>query len=98
MYGQELYTDKGVYVGRLEDVSIDIRERRISGLVVRNVNPSLFNIGKKRGVIIPYRWVTAVGDIILIKHVRRRGGRSAAEIEEGKAEMKGATGVTDERV
>ena len=82
LYGMDLYTDKGVFVGKIEDVSIDIREKRISGIVVRNVNPQLFNIGDKKGVIIPYRWVTAVGNIVLIKHVRRRVKR-AEKAEEG---------------
>ena len=82
LYGMDLYTDKGVFVGKIEDVSIDIREKRISGIVVRNVNPQLFDIGDKKGVIIPYRWVTAVGDIVLIKHVRRRV-KKAEKAEEG---------------
>jgi len=84
LYGMDLYTDKGVFVGKIEDVSIDIREKRISGIVVRNVNPQLFDIGDKKGVIIPYRWVTAVGDIVLIKHVRRRvKGKQTEKAEEG---------------
>lgn len=82
LYGQELYTDRGIYVGKIEDVSVDIKEKRISGLAVKNVNPNAFNVGKRKGVIIPYRWVTAIGDIVLIKHVRRRGAESAREEEE----------------
>ena len=85
LYGMDLYTDKGVFVGKIEDVSIDIREKRISGIVVRDVNPQLFNIGDKKGVIIPYRWVTAVGDIVLIKHVRRRVKKAEKAEESGSA-------------
>ena len=72
LYGQDIYTDRGVYVGKIEDVSVDIKEKRISGLAVRDINPNAFDIGKRKGVVIPYRWVTAIGDIVLIKHVRRR--------------------------
>jgi len=73
LYGQNLYTDKGVYVGKIDDVSLDIAEKRISGIVVKNVNPNAFTVvGKKKGVIIPYRWVTALGDVVIIKHVKRR--------------------------
>ncbi|HJH26558.1 MAG TPA: photosystem reaction center subunit H [Methanophagales archaeon] len=82
LYGQDIYTDRGVYVGKIEDVSVDIKEKRISGLAVRNINPYAFKVGKKKGVIIPYRWVTAIGDIVLIKHVRRR--RAAEEEKEGE--------------
>lgn len=91
LYGQDLYTDKGIYIGKVEDVSVDIREKRVSGLAVKNVNPNAFNMGKRKGVIIPYRWVTAIGDIVLIKHVRRRAvEREGEEEEEGK---KGAVGT-----
>jgi sporulation protein YlmC with PRC-barrel domain len=77
-----MYTDRGIYVGKIEDVSVDIREKRISGLAVKNVNPNAFSVSKKKGVIIPYRWVTAIGDIVLIKHVRRRGVERESEEEE----------------
>jgi len=84
LYGQDIYTDKGVYVGKIEDVSIDIKEKRISGLAVKNLNPNAFDLGKKKGVVIPYRWVTAIGDIVLIKHVRRRVAEKEEEEDERK--------------
>ena len=84
LYGQDIYTDRGVYVGKIEDVSVDIKEKRISGLAVRDINPNAFDVGKRKGVIIPYRWVTAIGDIVLIKHVRRRIAEK--EEEEGERE------------
>jgi sporulation protein YlmC with PRC-barrel domain len=87
LYGQDLYTDRGIYVGKIEDVSVDIREKRISGLAVRNVNPNAFNPGKKKGVLIPFRWVTAIGDIVIVKHVRRKGAeQESEEQEEGERE------------
>ncbi|HID19859.1 MAG TPA: photosystem reaction center subunit H [Methanophagales archaeon] len=86
LYGLDLYTDRGIYVGKVEDVSVDIKEKRISGLAVRNVNPNAFEVSKNKGVIIPYRWVTAIGDIVLIKHVKRRGVEREAEEEEKEEE------------
>jgi len=88
LYGQDVYTDRGVYVGKIEDVSVDIQEKRISGLAVKNTNPNAFDVGKKRGVIIPYRWVTAIGDIVLIKHVRRRVVKREGEEEKEEKEKK----------
>lgn len=84
LYGQDMYTDRGIYVGKIEDVSVDIREKRISGLAVRDINPNAFDIGKRKGVVIPYRWVTAIGDIVLIKHVKRRVAEKEKEEEEGE--------------
>lgn len=85
LYGLDLYTDRGIYVGKIEDVSVDIKEKRISGLAVKNVNANAFSVGKKKGVIIPYRWVTAIGNIVLIKHVRRKGVERET-VEEGEGE------------
>jgi sporulation protein YlmC with PRC-barrel domain len=83
LYGLGLYTDRGVYVGKIEDVSVDIKEKKIAGLAVKNVNPNAFGVSENKGVIVPYRWVTAIGDIVLIKHVRRsRSERETGEEEE----------------
>lgn len=83
LYGQDLYTDRGIYVGKIEDVSVDIKEKRVSGLAVKNVNPNAFDMGKKKGVIIPYRWVTAIGDIVIIKHVKIKAKVREPKVEEG---------------
>ncbi len=86
LYGQDIYTDKGVYVGKIEDVNVDIKNRRIAGLVVKNINPSAFDVGNRKGIIIPYRWVLAIGDIVLIKHVKQRGGKKSKESGEESGE------------
>ncbi|KAF5434274.1 Sporulation protein YlmC, PRC-barrel domain family [Candidatus Methanophagaceae archaeon] len=51
LYGQEIYTDRGVYVGRIEDVNVDITEKRVSGLAVRDINPNAFDAGDLKGFI-----------------------------------------------
>ncbi|MHC1635786.1 MAG: PRC-barrel domain-containing protein [Candidatus Methanospirareceae archaeon] len=84
LYGMSIYTDTGVYVGKVDDVSIDIKEGRIAGLLVKNVNPNAFNIKGKKGVIIPYRWVTSIGEVVIIKHITKVIG--AAEEKEGRSE------------
>lgn len=71
LQGLLVYTDKGKYVGKVQDLTIDPVERRISGLVVVDFNRDLFDLQAK-GIIIPYRWVSAVGDIVLIKHAARK--------------------------
>ena len=78
MYGLDVYTDTGIYVGKVKDVAIDIKERKIAGLAVENVNKDLFSVEAK-GVIIPHRWVLAIGDIVLIKHVERLKRRKGEE-------------------
>ncbi|MHC1624692.1 MAG: PRC-barrel domain-containing protein [Methermicoccaceae archaeon] len=67
LFGLDLYTTRGVYVGRIQDVVIESSEGSVVGLAVVNVNNKLFDVGN-RGVIVPYRWVTSVGDIVLMMH------------------------------
>jgi sporulation protein YlmC with PRC-barrel domain len=66
----EVYTQKGVFVGRVDDVVLDPEKGVVSGLAVGDINRDLFD-PKGRGVVIPYRWVTAAGDIIIIKHLTK---------------------------
>jgi len=83
LYGLDVYTDTGIYVGKVKDVAIDVKERKIAGLAVEDVNKDLFSVEAK-GVIIPHRWILAIGDIILIKHVERLRRRRKEEEERAK--------------
>ncbi len=66
--GLNVYTDRGKYVGKVNDVVLDANEKKITGLAVSNLNPDLFDVQSK-GIIIPYRWVISVGDVVVIKQV-----------------------------
>ncbi len=74
----DVYTQKGIFVGRVDDAVLDPDQGTISSLALGRVNRSLFNFDAKR-VVIPYDWVTAIGDIILMRHFTR-----AAEKNEEK--------------
>jgi sporulation protein YlmC with PRC-barrel domain len=67
---QDVYTQKGVFVGRVEDAVLDPENGVVSGLALGDVNRELFD-QKGKGIVIPYRWVTAVGDIVIIRHLTR---------------------------
>ena len=67
---QDVYTQKGIYVGRVDDAVLDPDNGVVSGLALGDVNGDLFD-SKGKGIVIPYRWVTAVGDIIIIRHLSR---------------------------
>lgn len=69
MFGLNVYTDRGIYIGKVNDVVLEVNEKKVSGLAVSRLNPEMFD-NSKRGVVIPYRWVTAVGDVVLIRHVK----------------------------
>ncbi len=68
LHGLNVYTDRGARVGTVDDVVIDANDKKISGLAIGNVNKNIFNV-EGSGVILPYRWVVAIGDIVLVKEV-----------------------------
>lgn len=68
---KDVFTDKGLYCGRVEDVECDLKRFKLRSLVIRAQKSSyLMNmLGSKRGLIIPFPMVLAIGDIIIIKHI-----------------------------
>ncbi len=81
LFDLNVYTDKGKYVGKVQDVQLEANERKISGLALGNINRDLFDVETK-GVIIPYRWVLAASDIIIIRQPNVSLGGKEEEAEE----------------
>jgi sporulation protein YlmC with PRC-barrel domain len=70
LINREVYTTSGVFVGSVTDVKLDFNELAISDLVVEDINRSAFELERgKSGFLIPYRWVRAVGDVVLIQDI-----------------------------
>jgi sporulation protein YlmC with PRC-barrel domain len=80
LFDLNVYTDKGKYVGKVQDVQLEANERKISGLALGNINKDMFDVETK-GVIIPYRWVLAAGDIVIIRQPNVNLGEKG-EVEE----------------
>jgi sporulation protein YlmC with PRC-barrel domain len=68
LFGLRVYTDEGRYIGKVEDVVIDLDRRQVRGLALGDYNKVLID-SKAPGIIIPYRLVKSVGDIVLIKDI-----------------------------
>ena len=77
-----VYTNKGMYVGEVRSVSVDTDEDKIDTLVLTDTNPLLVEDSADVGV--PYRWVSAVGDIIILSYFPEKV--RAEEEEEGEEE------------
>jgi len=84
LVGREVYSNNGVFVGEIEDVRLDVNGNTVTGLAVGELNRELFSdvVGGRNGVMIPYRWVRAVGDVVLINDIIERLQRPEAEEEE----------------
>jgi sporulation protein YlmC with PRC-barrel domain len=83
LFGLRIYTDEGRFVGRVDDVVIDLERRQIRGLAVGEYNRTLIN-SRAPGVILPYRLVKSVGDIIIIKDVFKLRKSKKHEEEPGE--------------
>ncbi|PSP66528.1 photosystem reaction center subunit H [Halobacteriales archaeon QH_8_67_27] len=74
LVGREVYTKNGVFVGEVEDLRLDLDVQQVTGLALHQVNTELFDpeVSASRGVIVPYRWVQAIGDIVIVNDVVER--------------------------
>ncbi|WP_284009213.1 PRC-barrel domain-containing protein [Haloarcula pelagica] len=74
LVGREVYSKNGVFVGEVEDIRLDLDRQSVTGLALHQLNTELFGeqARSSRGVIIPYRWVQAVGDVVIVNDVVER--------------------------
>ncbi len=78
--GLQAYTPKGIYLGNVDNVVMDFESNKISGLFIRECNPML--VEGSVSVNIPYRWVQAIGDVVLLKYFPSRVALGRGETEE----------------
>ncbi len=83
VWTKDVFTNRGRYLGKVEDVECDLKRFKIRSLVVRAIKGSYMSkmLGNKKGVIIPFPMVEAIGDIIIIKHVSAPMGEDEFEKE-----------------
>lgn len=72
-----VYTNRGQYVGVVQNVILDLPNRRIGSLLLSRTNTKLVEGG--HNVAVPYRWVAAAGDIVILSHFP---GKVVAEVRE----------------
>jgi sporulation protein YlmC with PRC-barrel domain len=71
VFNKDVFTNRGVFCGRVSDIDINLSKFRINSLVVETGKGSFLSdmIGGKKGVIIPYSLVINIGDVVIIKHI-----------------------------
>jgi sporulation protein YlmC with PRC-barrel domain len=71
MFNKDVFTNKGFYCGRVNDMEFDLSRFKIRALVISADKNSVIGkmVGGKKGVIVPYPMVQAVGDVVIIKHI-----------------------------
>ena len=94
-WGKDVFTDKGQYCGKIEDAECDLKRFKLRSLIVKAVKGSYISkmLGDKKGLIIPFTMVEAIGDIVIIKHISAPAAETAELPAEG--ETPPAEGTTE---
>ena len=74
LVGREVYTNTGVFLGEVEDLQLNLDSQDVTGLALHELNRELFadELATARGVIVPYRWVQSVGDVVVVSDIVER--------------------------
>jgi len=71
MFGKDVFTDRGFYCGKVSDIELDLARYKVRSLVISAARGTFLGkmVGGKKGIIVPYPMVQAIGDVVLIKHI-----------------------------
>jgi sporulation protein YlmC with PRC-barrel domain len=87
LIGLQVYTNQAIYLGSVSNLVVEVDDNKVQGLFISNTNPML--VEGSKAVNVPYRWIGAIGDVIILKYFPKRvalkkGGKpkKAAKTEE----------------
>lgn len=70
MIGLQVYTKSGMFLGTVNNIVVNMDEGKVDGIFVGDTNPLL--VEDSKSVNVPFRWVSAIGDIILLRYFPKR--------------------------
>lgn len=70
LLGRQIYTPDGRLLGEVDNLVVDVDSSKLDGLFVQESSPLL--VDESRPVNVPYRWVAAVNDVVLLKYFPKR--------------------------
>ncbi len=70
LLGRQIYTPDGRLLGEVDNVVVDVEAAKIDGVYVEESSPML--VEDSRPTNVPYRWVAAVNDVVVLKYFPRR--------------------------
>jgi sporulation protein YlmC with PRC-barrel domain len=70
LLGRQIYTPDGRLLGEVDNLVVDVETSKLDGLFVQESSPLL--VDESRPVNVPYRWVAAVNDVVLLKYFPKR--------------------------
>jgi len=66
LYNLEVYTQKGVYLGRIYEILLDTEKNAIYEVILGETNPTI--VDESRDLGIPFRWVQSVSEVVVLKY------------------------------
>jgi sporulation protein YlmC with PRC-barrel domain len=70
LINRQVYTPDGRLLGEVANVVVDVDTSKADGLFIEQTNPLLVDDSKP--INVPYRWVAAVNDVVLLKYFPKR--------------------------
>ncbi|MDD1746481.1 MAG: PRC-barrel domain-containing protein [Methanomassiliicoccales archaeon] len=70
LIGLQVYTPNGVFLGNVNNLVLDLDHKKVDGLFINETNPLL--VEDSKAVNVPYRWIQAVGDVVVLKYFPKR--------------------------
>ena len=70
LIGLQVYTNQGIYLGDVSNLVVEVDDNKVQGLFISNTNPML--VEGSKAVNVPFRWIGAMGDVIILKYFPKR--------------------------
>jgi sporulation protein YlmC with PRC-barrel domain len=70
LLGRQIYTPDGRLLGEVDNIVVDVDAAKVDGLYIDETSPML--VEDSRPTNVPYRWVSAVNDVVLLKYFPKR--------------------------
>ena len=88
LLGRQVFTPEGRLLGEVGNVVVDVEGSKVDGIYLDEPSPLLVEDAKP--INVPYRWVSAVNDVVLLKYFpkrvsMKRTAKAAAPPEEAAA-------------
>ena len=73
IFGKEVYTINGKRIGKVLTLTLNVETKRIAEVYIYSLDSKAvkkYNLEGRRGIIIPYRGVRAIDDIVIINEIK----------------------------
>ncbi|MEW5937573.1 MAG: PRC-barrel domain-containing protein [Candidatus Thermoplasmatota archaeon] len=66
LIGLHVYTNKGIFLGAVDNVVIETDQGKLYGFYVGDTNPLL--VEGSQGIVVPFRWAKTIGDVVILRY------------------------------